>query len=97
MAKKKHTPGPWKVTLNGINSPDGHLVFFDKSGGPHETDARLIEAAPELLAALERNVSRMCYAITFTKKESKAEWELSQAIDEARAAIAKATGAHQHA
>lgn len=50
----KHTPGPWTVNANGINSPDGHIVFFDVSGGPHETDARLIAAAPELLEALEK-------------------------------------------
>jgi hypothetical protein len=49
----KHTPGPWTVNANGINSPDGHIVYFDVSGGPHETDARLIAAAPDLLAALD--------------------------------------------
>lgn len=53
----KHTPGPWTVTVNGINSPDGHIVFFDVSGGPHEADARLIAAAPALLEAL-----KMAYA-----------------------------------
>jgi hypothetical protein len=49
----KHTPGPWTVNANGINSPDGHIVYFDVSGGPHETDARVIAAAPDLLAAVD--------------------------------------------
>lgn len=55
----KHTPGPWVVedgTLFGKD--DGYTVdLFDLT--PYETnerateDARLIAAAPELLAALE--------------------------------------------
>lgn len=75
----KHTPGPWTVTVNGIKSPDGHIVFFDKSGGPHESDAKLIAAAPDLLAALDEMVNT-------------GGWMASdpRAIA-ARAAIAKAT------
>lgn len=47
-----HTPGPWEVTSNGIKAPNGHIAFFDVSAGPNESNARLIGAAPRLLAAL---------------------------------------------
>lgn len=52
----KHTPGPWKV------SADGHVLteFVDdailvRTGDEsRDADARLIAAAPELLAALRK-------------------------------------------
>jgi len=90
----KHTPGPWTVNANGINSPDGHIVFFDVSGGPHETDARLIAAAPELLAALLRlQVATGClYDGDAGRIPSIAEMEaVTFARRDAYQAIAKAT------
>lgn len=60
--KTQHTPGPWKV-LNDLSS--WHLVPIDAECGKHiglaftgppypeaEANARLIAAAPDLLAAL---------------------------------------------
>ena len=61
----KHTPGPWTWTRS--NEP-GEVITWTLDGprvlcrwwegigkpGSHDADARLIAAAPELLAALER-------------------------------------------
>ena len=84
----KHTPGPWTVGANGINSPDGHIVYFDVSGGPHETDARLIAAAPDLLAALQawHYAYSECAGTDEQRRDAK-----TKAGDMTRAAITKAT------
>ena len=79
-----HTPGPWTVTVNGIKSPDGHIVYFDKSGGPHETDARLIAAAPELL-----DIARAYHNLLRTMAHTDGEVSTFEHIGEV---IAKATG-----
>ena len=57
----KHTPGPWSIeqtsTLFALASPDGFPVLRLRSGMiPVEANARLIAAAPELLAACQRAV-----------------------------------------
>lgn len=51
-----HTPGPWKAGSNGgtwgVCRVSGSEPVVWKMGGiPHEADARLIAAAPELLEA----------------------------------------------
>ncbi len=78
----KHTPGPWRV------GDVGHTVFGPPNGNPSpETiakvrrvaNARLIAAAPEMLAALQ------FVAECFRDTDSRI-WDV------ARAAIAKATG-----
>lgn len=65
-AAAKHTPGPWHVARGLYGDEDGCTVWGpkgDEGGSPKvcnvdgvyspEADARLIAAAPELLAALE--------------------------------------------
>jgi hypothetical protein len=59
MSEVKHTPGPW--TFDGPPDsiivwcgPDERVAFILTSDGPAEANARLIAAAPELYAALER-------------------------------------------
>lgn len=86
----KHTPGPW--FYNRVSGYDYGSYQYSVSGIctniNKEADARLIAAAPELLAALEallhgsRNVT------------SQADWqaEREEASAMARAAIAKARG-----
>lgn len=94
----KHTPGPWRIEID--DSPDAEwsrrypniiadeyeVVGTEGMYGDLETDmanARLIAAAPELLAALdmmERHFSR--YDDTHN----------NLVLEQARAAIAKATG-----
>lgn len=89
-----HTPGPWEHTGNGDiqgNEDNGHgmgpvdvcSVYLRTVKGRTEANARLIAAAPELLAALKQfdawpNMHR--------------QDGLLNAFDAARAAIAKADG-----
>jgi hypothetical protein len=64
MKEKKHTPGPWKTQTHisldrlEIRDADGRRIAecamdFPMSAKTHDANARLIAAAPELLAALE--------------------------------------------
>ena len=62
-----HTPGPWTAVANRpdedggkldrVRSADGHLVAgipaYEHDQAEEDANARLIAAAPELLAALE--------------------------------------------
>ena len=82
--KAAHTPGPWFVAANGLNK----VATITKVTGIYSdvapddksiaADARLITAAPELLAAL----------IGVVKVADRTTVE----FDAARAAIAKAEG-----
>lgn len=58
----KHTPGPWRI------GDAGYTVFGPPNGNPspetvaattHKKNARLIAAAPELLAACEAMATRL--------------------------------------
>lgn len=59
--KTNHTPGPWAITneetaenIFYIGSKSGSTASaYNKAGGEGITNARLIAAAPELLAYLE--------------------------------------------
>ena len=81
----QHTPGPWRYEYEigycgEIIAANGATVcrFGDE---PIANDARLISAAPELLASLEEV---MAYCV-----EHGHDW---MCMAQARAAIAKATG-----
>jgi hypothetical protein len=53
---EKHTPGPWKVIGCGYKSrlsDDTGTIAAEVIGPNHRTDARLIAAAPDMLAALK--------------------------------------------
>lgn len=87
-----HTPGPWK--LSGWTAPDDYGWSIKIPDAPHrieisawsessEADARLIAAAPELLSALRRALSR-CHNCDTGGTCSECESDL--------AAIAKAEG-----
>ncbi len=100
--KTSHTPGPWRfVRCNA----DLHVAYkplkFDLGNGKafclaDESDdedcanARLIAAAPELLAALE-NARNVLAALA--TGQLKTITPASAALNECRTAIAKATGA----
>ena len=79
MSAAKHTPGPWFV--DGVRfvrqEPAPRHVICRLPTTRNEGDARLIAAAPDLLAALIR-----CEACTTNDGVGQ----------QARAAIAKATG-----
>mgnify|MGYP001260829464 CR=1 FL=1 len=95
----KHTPGPWTVRrsmpedgydcwfISACPLPNREVDIGDVAGGyPHEqkeANARLIAAAPELLAALSAMLTHMGM--------DEDEWN-KPTYDQARAAIAKATG-----
>ena len=96
--KAEHTPGPWEIEYaDPIRQPDvlpsiratefrGEVAC----GVFHEADARLIAAAPDLLAALEAVVST--YRTFRNVPKSDQEWTLidDEVIAAGFAAIAKA-------
>lgn len=90
----KHTPGPWEVNGPGeFEICDLDLIRITANvpiseDGPKRTlaDARLIAAAPELLAALQSVYKRLEDILSRLNDEDYSE------LDTARAAIAKATG-----
>lgn len=93
----KHTPGPWRWNTSRTAIYSGHpddrggfpiseqvIPFFRFDGDPRtESNARLIAAAPDLLAALQRIVAAY--------RESCGE-VFGEDIRAAESAIAKATG-----
>lgn len=96
MGNEKFTPGPWRNCEPGSNysrgkkfirpaNSDGLIAIVTGEWRQEEkwANARLIAASPELLAALQ------------VLLESSADYEARQqaARDQARAAVAKATGA----
>ena len=101
-----HTPGPWVSfentdghTIQGQNKE--HVAYCDYTSDTEETpaksNARLIAAAPEMLAALKALTEHSSGTNTafFVKGTSKAMHAAMQGqkalLDAARAAIAKAT------
>ena len=54
----KHTPGPWQIGYPGVKSQGNYIADCDVSyvfpDDEKRANARLIAAAPDLLAALER-------------------------------------------
>ena len=88
----EHTPGPWSIAGRGytIFGPDDAVVIssFDAETEEEEerylANARLIAAAPDLLAALEEAVRS-----SEVSRMGGMSWD---EMDRARAAIAKARG-----
>lgn len=92
----KHTAAPWGVIVNvnhwsvqdtrGVNVAGGTGWGIPGLHGQMEANARLIAAAPDLLAALNAMLTHMGM--------DEDEWT-KPTFDQARAAIAKATGSKQ--
>ena len=86
----KHTPAPWKVLNGGLVTAETKSVAMAYNGAEMLANARLIAAAPELLAALIGAQSALRKALPFLPPDSEAlyagEW-----LDEASEAITKAT------
>lgn len=87
----KHTPSPW------IDNGEGHIVH--RSGdiarvvSDNKADARLLAAAPDLLAALKQLLDAAGYGWSIANGIGKDEWQRRSAIvGQAEAAITKATG-----
>jgi len=86
-----HTPGPWRIAPHSkwlLKIETADRVICDGFSGSHEdyANARLIAAAPDLLAALARLVESPGV------NEDMLSPETIAAADAARAAIAKAQG-----
>jgi hypothetical protein len=90
----QHTPGPWQVNhwdKTQVCDADGEvrgcapIAYCEGSMAERKANARLIAAAPELLAALQKLLSHG----TFDDYPNTAEWH---AVREARTAITSATG-----
>lgn len=96
MSAAKHTTGPWEFVLAGSgNYPDWYVSLGNRGFlrlpattdmDTMDADARLIAAAPDLLAALK---------LMLASHDATCKGEECQisGIDLARAAIAKAEGA----
>lgn len=80
-----YTPGPWAADANFVAAPSADQFIVMCRGADGEANARLISAAPELLAALRA----LADAVEHYTNATPEDWpELAAA----RAAIAKATG-----
>lgn len=88
-----HTPGPWRhekdFSVRATNNYEiAHVSHMNyERGGTCEANARLIAAAPDMLEAL-----KWAAEILESYKNQKCGIHID-AIEKARAAIAKATGA----
>lgn len=82
-----HTPGPWQfLEVAGSNPVHYHIASASVNVGTfdgREADARLIAAAPELLAALK---------VMVTKVSFRDEYRFQNELKAARVVIAKAEG-----
>lgn len=89
---EQHTPGPWIVTRgrdkthpNYVESQHPDFGGFDLAHCVESADAALISAAPDLLAALHALVD-------YFGPLPGVDNGLDEALTNARAAIARATG-----
>ena len=89
----QHTPGPWFAndSLQLFAETGQHIASLDSStegfeGGTLYANARLIAAAPDLLAAVQHLLATM----SITDEEGLLEF--AEPVAKARAAIAKAIG-----
>ncbi|MGS6394294.1 hypothetical protein ACVG01_17090 [Pseudomonas aeruginosa] len=103
MSKQSHTPGPWEIerysdgliqivgNIRAVSDHEEHVTtVVEAVTRGDEANARLIAAAPELLEALQGMIE--VYGGQYNDDclpKSSTELEL---IQQARAAIAKATG-----
>jgi hypothetical protein len=96
MSESKHTPGPWVAEIGGqgsfmIEDSNARVLcqraaWYSSMVDESEANARLIAAAPDLLAALIA-IADQLERVGDTRRHKDGQY-----IDEARAAIAKAEG-----
>jgi hypothetical protein len=87
----EHTPGPWTASARGYKSQvwsDGQMMTAEVLGPNHAANARLMAAAPDLLAAL---------AELLNSALDLGLGDLSLSATKAANAIAKATGEETNA
>lgn len=99
-----HTPGPWEfggMNTRHVYGPDGHVVctlaayqesfFAREHKDTIRANARLIAAAPELLAALQAIMAEPSDIEYHGGQRTRPGCKLCAAMNNARYAIAKAT------
>ena len=90
-AMSKHTPGPWEVDITGgrekavfkADDPGGQIcklpgALFEPSAEVRQANARLIAAAPDMLAALKSMTNIAARVVHLTGEEKR---ELRGALD----------------
>lgn len=91
---KAHTPGPWHATLHQVGDENNVRVAdcysLEKGHDTARANARLIAAAPDLLAALVE-IEQHAYDDDTPQEDILADFDRMRGI--ARDAIAKARGA----
>ncbi len=100
MTNAIHTPGPWSLKMTGWRTnpfaiysprrPGAVACVPSRTSVPldeQDANARLIAAAPDLLAALQEFVGAV---------DAGAKFADVSVVDYARTAIAKAKGANDH-
>ena len=98
--KVAHTPGPWRVLPTNdcvIESEKHGNIALVNLARMSAADARLIAAAPDLLALAKRYASECAECdgdgrILVTFNDREAEYDPCEACADIRAAIAKAEG-----
>lgn len=92
-----HTPGPWVASPDPNGSPTDWVIGTTNESRPidevavcNARDARLIAAAPELLAALVEMTDD--YTDRFDMDSPSTNPGIKYVVKQARAAIAKAEG-----
>lgn len=95
MSEHKYSPGPWTVTESGLSVDAGHTRIRQEAVGPREereANARLISAAPDLLAAAQNTVDLLQELWSLeddadcATREEAVRQELQQAIRKAKGA-----------
>ena len=101
-----HTPGPWTLLARPdhargfkVTDADGEFVSYlpasryhdERRDGEAESNARLMAAAPDLLAALQ-TVTTALHSCCLVITDDEARKDALEMVADARAAIAKARG-----
>jgi hypothetical protein len=103
MMSKKHTPGPWKIIKGAKDFGSGYAIkaiprggypyfiaeIYDTSSEENLANARLIAAAPALLAACEAALTVLA---PFEWTDLPDGYAVKATVDMLRAAIAQAQG-----
>ncbi len=89
----KHTPGPWTAEEreDAVWNIRSSLGLVARCPEFEEADARLIAAAPDMIAALER-VTHIIERLSLKEVKGKSLDDLNSAYDGIKQVINKATG-----
>lgn len=91
MTQATHTPGPWELTFGEYDAAihaGATIAMVDDTMRAWKENARLIAAAPDLLAALERAYQKLSFWMDDDKWDHGDENAMVQIWD----AITKAKG-----